>query len=146
MGGPLELIQKGIIEPDNLQLTNNIRNGRVPYEPVDNVYNINNQGYVFSSAENSPQNSINSPPSNCSFADIKRNFEIISEPISRPPSRADSMSSCVSFRNRNNTGQRIKKTKRQRIKFHVYEPSLNATKRKDNCNNANNKNIMQNYE
>ena len=42
--GPLELIQKGIIEPDNLQLTNNIRNGRVPYEPVDNVYNINNQG------------------------------------------------------------------------------------------------------
>ena len=42
--GPLELIQKGIIEPDNLQLTNNIRNGRVPYEPVDNEYGINNQG------------------------------------------------------------------------------------------------------
>jgi hypothetical protein len=60
--GPLELIQKGIIEPDNLQLTNNIRNGRVPYEPVDG-YDLTNQSYVFSSAENSPQNSsISSPP------------------------------------------------------------------------------------
>ena len=76
------------------------------------------------------------------FSTFDDNFKF----FSRPPSRADSMSSCVSFRNRNNTGQRIKKTKRQRIKFHVYEPSLNATKRKDNCNNANNKNIMQNYE
>merc|ERR1712062_235118 len=61
--GPLELIEKGILEtPENLQVQNAIRNGEVHYEPVDSVFpGSNNQAnYIFSSSESSPM--AQSPP------------------------------------------------------------------------------------
>ena len=39
--GPLELIEKGILETDNLQVQNAIRNGQVHYDKVDSIYAIN---------------------------------------------------------------------------------------------------------
>ena len=39
--GPLELIEKGILETDNLQVQNAIRNGQVHYDKVDSIYAMN---------------------------------------------------------------------------------------------------------
>ena len=39
--GPLELIEKGILETDNLQVQNAIRNGQVHYDKVDSIYTMN---------------------------------------------------------------------------------------------------------
>jgi hypothetical protein len=51
--GPLELIEKGILEtPENLQVQNAIRNGKVHYEPIKANQGTGN--YIFSSSESSP--------------------------------------------------------------------------------------------